>query len=108
MDGDEEEFWTFSAQTMNAILVAFVTCVMWNALSQVRFFNTAALARTVERGTQSELNLVDSIVIPTSVDCSPGVECFHTSRKCEGLQNVLMSAIRRRRSCMYCVQRDGR
>ena len=27
MDGDEEEFWTFSAQTMIAILAAFLTCV---------------------------------------------------------------------------------
>ena len=100
MDGDEEEFWTFSAQTMIAILVAFLTCVMWNALRQVRLFNTAPPARTVERGTQSELNPVDSILIPTSVHCSPGGECCHTSRKCEGLQNVPMTAIRRRRSCM--------
>ena len=50
MDGDEEEFWTFSAQTMIAALVAFLTCVMWNALRQMRLFNTAAPARTVERG----------------------------------------------------------
>ena len=56
MDGDEEEFWTFSAQTMIATLVAFLTCVMWNALRQVKLFNTAAPARTVERGTQSELD----------------------------------------------------
>ena len=106
MDGDEGEFWTVSAQTVIAILVAFVTCLMWNALRQVRLFSTAA--GTVERGTQSEFNTVDSIVNPTSVYCSPGGECCHTSRKCEGLQNVPMNAIKRRRSCMYCVQRDGR
>ena len=92
---------------MIAILAAFLTCVMWNALRQMRF-NTAAPTRTVERGTQSELNLFDSIVIPTNVYCSPGGECYHTSRKCEGLQKLPMSAIRRRRLCMYCVQRDGR
>ena len=90
------------------ILVAFVTCVMWNAFHQVRLVNTADPARTVERATQSLLNPVDSIVIPTSEYCSPGGECCHTSRKCEGLQNVPMNAIKRRRSCMYCVQRDGR
>ena len=28
-------------------------------------------------------------------------------RKCEGLKNVPMNAFRRRRSCMYCVQRNG-
>ena len=100
MDGGEEEFWTFSTQVMIAILVAFLTCVMWNALRQIRLFHTAAPARTVERGTQSELNPVDSIVIPTSVYCSPGGECHHTSRKCEGLQNVPMNAIGRRRSCV--------
>ena len=75
MDGDEEEFWKFSAQVMIAILVAFLTCVMWNALRQVRF-KTADPARTVERGTQSELNPVDSIEIPTSVYCSPGGEAI--------------------------------
>ena len=50
-------------------------------LRQVRLFNKAAPARTVERGIQSELNPVGSIVIPTSVYCSPGGECYHTSRK---------------------------
>ena len=101
VDGDEEEFWTFSAQSIIALLVAFVTCVMWNALPAVP-------VRTVERGTQSELNPVDSIVFPMSVFCSPVGECCDMSRKCEGLQNVLMNAIKWRRSCMYCEQRDGR
>ena len=108
VDGDEGEFWTFVAQFMIAMLVAFVTCVMCNALRQVRLFNTAAPVRTVERGTQSELNPVDTIVIPTSVYCSPGGESYHTSRECEGPQNVPTNAIKRRRFCMYCVQRDGR
>ena len=81
MDGDEEEFWTFSAQVMISMLVAFVTCVVWNALRQVSLFNTAVSVRTVERGTESELNPVYSIVIPTSVYSSPGGERYHTSRK---------------------------
>ena len=33
MDGDEGEFWTLS-QVMIAILVALLTCVMWNALGR--------------------------------------------------------------------------
>ena len=68
----------FSAQVMIATLVAFVTCVIWNALRQVRLFNTTVPVRTVERGTQSELNPVDSLVTPTNVYCSPGGECYHT------------------------------
>ena len=32
MNGNEETFWTSS--TMIAILVAFVTCVMWDALER--------------------------------------------------------------------------
>ena len=93
---------------MIAMLAASVTCVLWNASRQVRLFNTAVPARTVERGTQSEHNPVDSIVIPTSICCSPGGQCYHTSGKCEGLKNVPMNAFKSRRSCMYCVQRDGR
>ena len=50
-------------------------------------------ARTVERGTQSELNPVDSITNQGSA---------------KGLQKVPMNAVRRRRACMNCVQRDGR
>ena len=55
----------------------------------------------------SESNPVNQITVPTNVYCSPGGECCHTSRKCEGLKNVTMDAIRRRRSCMCCVQRNG-
>ena len=108
VDGDDEEFWTFQGQAMFAILVAFLTCVVWNGLRQVRLFNTAVRVRTFERATQSELNIFDSLVIPTSVCCSPGGECHHTWTKCEGLQSVPMNAIKRRLSCMYCEQRDGR
>ena len=72
MDVDEEEFWTFAPQVMIAMMVAFLTCVMWNAGRQMRLFNTAAPARTVERGTQSDLNPVDSIVIQTNVYCLSG------------------------------------
>ena len=71
MDGDKEDFWTFSAQTMIATLMAFLTCVMWNALRQVKLFNKAAPARTIERGIQSELDF------PTKVYCSLGGECQH-------------------------------
>ena len=67
MDGDEEGFWTFSAQVMILILSAFLTCVIWNAVRQMRLFNTAAPARTIGHGTQSEPTSVDSIVTPTSV-----------------------------------------
>ena len=52
---------------MIAMLVAFLTNVMWNALRQMRLFNTVAPAKTIERGIQSEHNPVDSIVILTSV-----------------------------------------
>ena len=105
--GSEEVSGKFSAQMMIAMLVGFVTWVMMDALRQKRQINATALAKTVERGTQSELNPVNQITIPTHVYCSPGGECYHTSRKCEGLKNVPMDAIRRRRSCMYCVQRNG-
>ena len=62
----------------------------------MRQINTSALAKTVERGTQSEFNPVDQTTIPTDVYCSPEGECYHTSRMCEGLQNVPMVAIRRK------------
>ena len=60
-------------------------------------------------GTRAHVSCypVLQITIPTNVYCSPGGECYHTSRKCEGLKNVPMDGIRRRRSCMYCVQRNG-
>ena len=104
IDGDNEEFWTFSAQTMIAILVAFLTCVMWNALRHVRLFKTAAPARTVERGTQSEVNPVDSIVIPTSVYCSPGRMplggdvrvCIAYSETDDEMENIVNDALERR------------
>ena len=73
--GDEGDLWTFSAQATIATLVASLTRVLWSALRQARLCNTAVLVRTVERGTQSEHNPVDPIVIPTSVYCSPGDEC---------------------------------
>ena len=73
---------------MIVIPVAFVTWVMLDALRRTRQINTTALAKTVERGTQSEFNPIDQITIPTNVYCSPEGECYHTSRMCEGLQNV--------------------
>ena len=78
-----------------------------DALRQKRQLEATALGKTVERGTQTEFNPVNQITVPTNVNCSPGGECYDTSRKCEGLKNVSMDAIRRRRSCMYCVQRKG-
>ena len=63
--------------------------------------------RTVERGIQSEHNPFDSIVIPTNVYCSLLSECYHTSRKCEGLQNVPTNGIRRRlRVCIAYSETD--
>ena len=67
MSGSEEVLGKFSAQMMIAILVAFVTWVMMDALRQKRQINATALAKTVERGTQSELNPVIQITIPTHV-----------------------------------------
>ena len=93
MSGDEEEFMKLSAQVMMAILVAFLTRVIWNTLRQNRF-STTAPARRVERGTRSKLNPIDEIVIPTSVHCSRRGECCHTSRKCEGRKNMPMNAVR--------------
>ena len=97
----------FSAQMMIMILIALVTWVLMYALRQKRQNDATAPGRTVEQGTQTEFNPVNQITIPTNVYCSPGGECHRTSRKCEGLKNVPMDAIRRRPSCMYCVQRNG-
>ena len=107
MNGNEETLGKFSAQVMIVILIALVTWVPTDALRQKRQIEVTALGKTVERSTQTEFNLVNQITVPTNVCCSPGGECYHTSRKCEGLKNVSMDAIRRRRSCMYCVQRNG-
>ena len=74
-----------SAQVTIAMLVASLTCVIRGALRQARLFDTALPMGTVERGIQSEHNPVDTIMVPTSVFCSPGGECYHKSRKCEGL-----------------------
>ena len=100
---------SFSAQVMNVILIALMTWVLMDALRQKRQLEATALGKTVERGTQTEFNLVHQITIPTNVYfyCSHGFEGCHTSRKCEGLKNVPMDPLRRRRSCMYCVQRNG-
>ena len=109
MSGNEEALGKFSAQMMIVILVAFVTWVLMDALHQKREreIKATALAKTVEQGTQTEFSLVNRIRIPTNVYCSPGGECYHTLRNCEGVKNVPMDAVWRRRSCMYCVQRNG-
>ena len=107
MSGNEEALGKFQHKKMIAILIALVTWVMMDALRQKRQNNATALGKTVERGTQTEFNPVNQITIPTTVNCSLGSECYHTSRKCEGLKNVLVDAFRRRRSCVYCVQRHG-
>ena len=90
---------------MIVILIAWVSWVLMDALRQKRQLEATALGKTVERGTQTEFNPVNQITVPTKVYCPPGGECYHTSRKWEGLKNVPMDAIRRRRSCTYCVQR---
>ena len=107
MNGSEETLVKCSAQVMIVIVIALVTWVLMDALRQKRQLEATALGKTVERGTQSEFNPVNEITVPTNVYCSPGGECYHTSRKCEGFKNVPMDAIRRKRSCMYCVQRNG-
>ena len=107
MNGNEETLGKFSAQVMIVILIALVTWALMDVLRQKRQLDATALGKTVERGAQTELNPVNQITVPTNVYCSPGGECYHTSRKCEGLKNVPMDAVRRRRSCMYCVQRNG-
>ena len=87
MSGNEEALGKFSAQMMIVMLVAFVTWVIMDALLQKRQIEATALAKTVERGTQTEFNPVNHINqmrIPTNVYCSPGGECYHTSRNCEG------------------------
>ena len=66
-----------------------------------RQLEATALGKTVERGTQTEFT------VPTNVYCSPGGDCYHTSRKCEGLKNLPVDGNRRRRSCLYCIQRNG-
>ena len=92
---------------MIVMLIALVTWVLMDVLRQKRQLEAAALGKTVERGTQTKFNPVNQITVPTNVYCSLGGECYHTPRKCEGLKNVPMDAVRRRRSCMYCVQRNG-
>ena len=107
MNGSEETLGKCSAHVVFGILVAVVTWVPMDALRQKRQLEATALGKTVERGTQIEFNPANQIMFPTDVYCSPGAECYHTSRNCEGLKNVPMDAIRRRRSCMYCIQRNG-
>ena len=107
MSGNEETLRKSSAQMMIVTLIALVTRVLMDAPRQKRQIDATALGKTVDRGTQTEFNPVNQITIPTHVYCSPGGECYHTSRKCEGSKNVPMDATRRRRWCMYCVQRNG-
>ena len=107
MNGDEETLEKLSAQVMIVILIALVTWVLMDALRQKRQLEAIALGKTFDRGTQTEFNLVNQITVPTNVYCSPRGECYHTSRKCEGLKTVPMDPIMRRCSCMYCVQRNG-
>ena len=84
MNGNEETLLKFSAQVMIVMLIAVVTWVLMDALRQKRQLEATALAKTVERGTQTEFNPVNWITVRTNVYCSPGGECYHTSRKCEG------------------------
>ena len=68
-DGRRGRVLELFSRGMIAILAAFLTCDVWNALRQMSC-NTVDPAKTVERGTQNDLNPVDSIVIPTSAYCS--------------------------------------
>ena len=107
MSGNEETLGKFSARVMVVILIALVTWVLMDALRQKRQLEATALGKTVDQGTQTEFTPVNQITVPTNVYCSPGGDCYHTSRKCEGLKKVSVDAIRRRRSCMCCVHRNG-
>ena len=66
-----------------------------DVLRRKRQLEATALGKTVERGTQSEFNPVIQVTVPTDVYFSPGGECYHMSRKCEGLKNVPMDGFRR-------------
>ena len=90
MSGNEKASGKFSAQMLIVTLMSLVTWVLMDALRQAQ---------------RLELNPVNQV--PTNVYCSPGGDCYHTSRKCEGLKNVPTDAVWRRLSCMYCVQRNG-
>ena len=107
MSGNVETLGKFSAQVMIVMLIALVAWVLLDVLRQKRQLEATALGKNVERGIRTEFNPVSQITVPTNVYHSLGGECYHTSRKCEGLKNVPMDAIRRRRSCMYCAQRNG-
>ena len=107
MSGNVETLEKFSAQVMIVMLIALVARVLLDVLRQKRQLEATPLGKNVERGTRTEFNPVSQITVPTNVYYSLGGECYHTSRKCEGLKNVPMDAIRRRRSCMYCAQRNG-
>ena len=76
MSGNEETLEKFSAQVMVVILKALVTWVLTDVLRQKRQLEATALGKTVERGTQSEFNLVNQITVPTNVYCSRGGECY--------------------------------
>ena len=89
MDGDEEERVHEAFSTSNDCDTGGILdeCDMERTTPEQ--FQHDSSSVEVERGIQSKLNIVDQIVTPTSVYCSPGGECYHTSRICEGLKNVL-------------------
>ena len=107
MSGNEEASGKFSAQMMIVTLIALVTWVLMDAPRQKRQLEATALGKTVERGTQTGFNPVNQITIPTNVYCSPGGDAVTRRENAEGLKNVPMDAVRRRRSCMHCVHRNG-
>ena len=77
-----------------------------DVLRQKRQLAATTLGKTVERGT--EFNPVNQITVPTNVYCSPGGECYLTSRKCEGLMNVPMDDIGKGvRVCAACSETDN-
>ena len=58
MNGNGETSVKFSAQVMIVILIALVTWVLMDVLRQKRQLEATALGKTVERGTQTELNVI--------------------------------------------------
>ena len=91
---DEEEFWTFSALIVIALLFAFVTWVSTETLRQK--IKRTAPRRTVERDTQTELNPVEEIMIPTNAYCSP-------RDLCDGVHLSVISA-----TCSACCEKHVR
>ena len=70
MSSNEVTSAKFSAQMVNVTLTALVTWVKMDAPRQKRQLEATGMRKTVERGTQTEFNLVNQITVPTNVCCA--------------------------------------